>query len=521
MNQTRFSNAAKSGPAQKTVKLIATSLVVAAIFGGGYFYRGHPLVSDVYATTNAVATQTAPAAPAPENATGTPPQTVGRNLSTLPDFADLAASEGPAVVNISVSGTIKSGEDEAEGPSINGMPQLDPNDPFYELFRHFQMPPQQRGSTPVQALGSGFILNSNGVILTNAHVVADADEVVVKLTDKREFKARVIGLDKPADVAVLKIDAHNLPTVKIGNPEKVRVGEWVVAIGSPFGFENTVTAGIVSAKSRSLPDENYVPFLQTDVPINPGNSGGPLFNLNGEVIGINSQIFSRSGGYQGLSFAIPIDVAMKVEQQLYDHGKVSRGRLGVGIQTVTQDLANSFGLANPAGALVSSVEKDSPAEKAGIAPGDVILKFNGKSIDRSEQLPPLVADVTPGAAATVEVWHNGKAREVTVHVAAMKSAETRANADAPAKGKLGLAVRPLTDDEQKQADVAQGVIVQNVTDGPAAKAGIHSGDIILAVNGETIATPEQLRALVDKYHKNLALLVMRGDRKLFVPITIG
>ena len=407
-------------------------IAVTALLGGVYAVHGKSPIGEAWCATK-------DAAPA---ASPTPAPDVARRQVALPDFAEIVAQQGPAVVNISVNGSVKTG--------AGGMPQMDPDDPFYEFFRRFQGP-APRGNMPIHGQGSGFIVSADGVVLTNAHVVADADEVTVKLTDKREFKAKVLGLDKPSDVAVLKIDAKDLPTVKIGSSENARVGEWVVAIGSPFGFENSVTAGIVSAKSRSLPDEGYVPFLQTDVAINPGNSGGPLFNMNGEVIGINSQIYSRSGGYQGLSFAIPIDVAMKVERQLLEHGKVSRGRIGVMIQELSQDLAESFGLDKPRGALVSSVEKGSPAEKAGIEPGDVILKFNGKAIVRSGELPPLVSEQAPGSTATLEVWRQGKSREVTLKLGEVDVVVAQGKSAKAGGGKLGLAVRPLTDDERRGA----------------------------------------------------------------------
>ncbi len=482
----------------KPIKVAGMAAVCAAMFGAGYYFQNHSPIGAAHAIPNPVA-----AAPAM------------RFGNALPDFSSIVAEQGQAVVNISVTGTVKTAH-----RVMRGFPQLDPDDPFFDFFRHFQ-PQVPEGGEPIQAMGSGFIVSPDGTVLTNAHVVADADEVTVKLTDKREFKAKVVGIDKPSDVAVLKIDAKNLPSVRIGEPQNVKVGEWVVAIGSPFGFENSVTAGIVSAKSRSLPDEGYVPFLQTDVAINPGNSGGPLFNMNGEVIGINSQIYSRSGGYQGLSFAIPIDVAMKVEHQLLDHGKVSRGRLGVMIQPVDQQLAQSFGLSKPAGALVSSVEKGSPAEKAGIEPGDVITRFNGTAIAQSAELPPLVADTVPGSTAKLEVWHNGKSHEVSLRVGEMKSEQAKAESDEPSKVKLGLAVRPLTDEEEREANISTGLVVENVSAGPAAKAGISPGDVILSVNGERVESVQNLRSLVDKHQKHLALLIMRGDSKRFVTVPIG
>ena len=473
-------------------------IIVGAAMAAGYAAHAyHVPVSEAQAISHEAAALSEPAR---------------RATVTLPDFAEIAAQQGSAVVNISVSAKVRTG--------FSRFPQVDPNDPFYEFFRRFQ-PPAPHGAVPARELGSGFIVSSDGVILTNAHVVADADEVTVKLTDKREFKAKVAGLDKLSDVAVLKIDAKDLPTVKIGDPQSARVGDWVIAIGSPFGFENTVTAGIISAKSRSLPDEGYVPFLQTDVAVNPGNSGGPLFNANGEVIGINSQIYSRSGGYQGLSFAIPIDVAMKVERQLLDHGKVSRGRLGVMIQEVNQQLADTFGLDKPAGALVSSVEKGSPAEKAGIEPGDVILKFNGKNIERSSDLPPLVSEQTPGAVAKLELWHKGKSKEISMSVGEMKSAGLKGKVDEEDSGRLGLAVRPLTPEERRKIDVDEGLLVEEVEDGPAAKAGIRPGDVILAVNGEKIASVEQLSSSLAKRDKRVALLILRGDNKMFVPVNLG
>ncbi|MBM4201724.1 MAG: Do family serine endopeptidase, partial [Gammaproteobacteria bacterium] len=414
---------------------------------------------------------------------------------------------------ISVSGMAQV---RADGPSPFGG-----EDPFSEFFRRFQPPIPQGDAPQAKGMGSGFVIRPDGLILTNAHVVDGASEVTVKLTDKREFPAKIIGIDKPTDLALLKIDAKDLRAVKLGNPEHTGVGDWVVAIGSPFGFENTVTAGIVSAKSRSLPEEGYVPFLQTDVAVNPGNSGGPLFNLQGEVIGINSQIYSRTGGYQGLSFAIPIDVALKVEQQLVEHGKVRRGKLGIGIQDVNQALADSFGMERPAGALVVSVQTDGPGARAGIEPGDVITRLDGRPIQSSAELPPLVADLKPGSEGRLTIWRNGASRELAVRVGALEELADAAEpaAEAP-KGRLGLAVRPLTPEETQHAEVPGGLVVEQVA-GPAAKAGVRRGDVVLAVNGQAVRDAEQLRALTERAGKYLALLVQRGEARLFVPLELG
>lgn len=479
----------------KLTHWVSVPLAVAALFGAGYWMKGYTLVNHAQATAPVSAkTMTAPSA-----------------YITLPNFASIASTQGAAVVNISVSGTVKTA----------GIPGMDPSDPMFELFRRFQ-PNMPQTETPMNGLGSGFIVKSDGVILTNAHVVDKADVVTVKLSDKREFQAKVVGLDKLTDVAVLKIDAKDLPTVRIGSTKSSNVGDWVVAIGSPFGFDNTVTAGIISAKSRALPDEGYVPFLQTDVAINPGNSGGPLFNLNGEVIGINSQIYSRSGGYQGLSFAIPIDVAMGIEQQLLEKGKVSRGRLGIGVQAINQDLASSFGLQAPNGALVSNVEKNGPADKAGLEPGDVILKFNGQSIDRSSDLPPMVGSIKPGSTVSVEVWRNKQLKKLTVRIDEMQTAQVDPAASMDSKqARLGVSVRPLTSQELAQTQLKQGLLVEEVGKGPAANAGIQPGDVILAVNGDQVKSVSQLQDKLTQNSKNVALLVMRGDSKLYVPVKIG
>jgi serine protease Do len=431
----------------------------------------------------------------------------------LPDFSELVESEGPAVVNISTTT-----QRTAAGP--RELP-FKPGDPMYEFFRRFQIPLPDAQPTPRQGVGSGFIITPDGYILTNAHVVADASEVTVRLTEKREFKAKVIGADRRTDVAVIKIEATGLPAVKIGDSSKLRVGQWVAAIGSPFGLENTVTAGIVSAKHRALPSENYVPFIQTDVAVNPGNSGGPLFNMAGEVVGINSQIYSRTGGYMGLSFAIPIDAAMKIKDDLVKYGKVNRGRIGVTIQGVNKDLADSFGLAKPQGALVAAVEPGSPADKAGLKAGDVILSVDGKAIDQSIELPRIVGETRPGTVLGMKVWRRGATRDVRVTVGEMPGEKVAAAAGEEVKpAKLGVVVRPLSPEERKSRGIDGGVVVEQV-DGPAARAGIQPGDVILAFGDQKVETAEQLRKLVDKSKGSVAVLVKRDEATIYVPVRIG
>jgi len=342
----------------------------------------------------------------------------------------------------------------------------------------------------------------------------------VRMTDRREYTAKVIGVDARSDIAVIKINAKELPVVKIGDSRGLKVGEWVLAIGAPFGFENSATAGIVSAKGRTL-DSGYVPFIQTDVPINPGNSGGPLFNMRGEVVGINSQIYSRSGGYQGVSFSIPIDVAMQVSSQLQATGHVTRGKIGVTIQRVTQGLSDSFGLPQPEGALVSSVEKGGPAEKAGIEPGDVILKLNGTPLNSSDELPVLVAGITPGTAVNLQIWRNHAARDISVTLGALEDKRTAANAGPrESGGKLGLAVRPLSPEEQRQGNLKGGLVVERAS-GPAADAGIQQGDVVLAANGAAVTSAEDLKSAVEKSRGHIALLIQRGDARIFVPVRVG
>ena len=432
----------------------------------------------------------------------------------LPDFIDLVEKQGSTVVNISTTQSVRN-------PLLPQIPNLQEDDPFYEFFRRFIPQPGQPREFQSQSLGSGFIISADGYILTNAHVVDAADEVTVKLNDKREFKAKVIGADRRTDIALIKIDASGLPAVRFGDPGKLRVGEWVLAIGSPFGFENTVTAGIVSAKGRSLPQENYVPFIQTDVAVNPGNSGGPLFNLRGEVVGINSQIYSRTGGFMGLSFAIPIDVANDIAQQLRTSGRVTRGRIGVVIQPLTKELVESFGLARAQGALVNSIEKGGPAYKAGVEPGDVILRFDGKVVNSSEDLPRIVGVTKPGTRVTMQIWRNKAARDVQVVVAEMQDDRAARQAPAAAPSQYGLTLSELSDTQRSELKVAGGVLVENAQ-GAAARAGVRRGDVILAINNQDVKSVEQFNQMIGQFDKGriVAMLIRRGTNSLYIPFRI-
>jgi serine protease Do len=442
----------------------------------------------------------------------------------LPDFTRLVEEQGTAVVNISTT-------QAARRATVPQIPNIE-DEEVLEFFRRF-IPRQQPGPgtrPESRSLGSGFIISADGYILTNAHVIDSADEITVKLTDKREFKAKVIGADKRTDVALIKIEAAGLPSVRLGDPARLKVGEWVVAIGSPFGFESTVTAGIVSAKGRSLPQENFVPFIQTDVAINPGNSGGPLFNMRGEVVGVNSQIYSRTGGFMGLSFAIPIDVALDIQKQLRDKGRVSRGRIGVVIQEVTKDLALSFGLDRPRGALVNSVEKGSPADKAGIEATDIITRFDGKPVESSGDLPRIVGATRPGASTQVEVWRKGTARTLQLTVGELQEERVAAR-DAPrerkpaelAANRLGIAVSELSAEQKRDMRLGQGLVVVDVR--PDAKADVRRGDVILKMvhNGQhtELKTSEQFNKLLAGLDKNavITLQVRRGENTAFVTVT--
>lgn len=436
----------------------------------------------------------------------------------LPDFTELVEKQGAAVVNISSTQKMQIQQ---------GLPNLPENDPFYDFFRRFAPPNQQEQES--QSLGSGFIISADGYIMTNAHVVDHADKITIRLTDKREFSAKVIGADKRTDVALLKIDASGLPKISIGDPSKLKVGAWVVAIGSPFGFDSSVTAGIVSAKGRSLPQDNFVPFIQTDVAINPGNSGGPLFNMNGEVVGINSQIYTRSGGSMGLSFSIPIDVATQVAEQLRNTGKVTRGRIGVTIQELTRELAESFGLTQANGALIVSVEKGGAADKAGIEVSDVILKFDGKVVTNSSDLPRIVAAIKPGSSVSVELWRKGAAQSLNVLVAKMPEEVKLAansgklNEDAGQNiAKLGLSLSELSRPQLQELQLASGLLVLEVKGAAARAAGLQRGDVILAIGNLPLRSLKQLNELLKPIAvgRNVALLIKRGESTSYVAIKL-
>ena len=440
-------------------------------------------------------------------------------VTGLPDFTGLVAQNGAAVVNIAVV--------EKAQKSVNG---ADGDDPLSQFFRRFQQPGQGGGQLPQQVpsrgIGSGFIISSDGYVLTNAHVVADASEVTVKLTDRREFPAKVIGVDKRSDVALIKIPATNLPSVHFGDSTHLQPGQWAIAIGSPFGFENSVTAGVISATGRPLPDDNgqsYVTYIQTDAAVNPGNSGGPLFNIDGQVIGINSQIYSRTGGYMGMSFALPIDMALAVKDQLLKSGKVARSRIGVSVQEINQQLAKSFGLDAPHGALVSTVEPQSPGDKAGLKPGDVITSVNGHNIDHSYDLPAVISQLAPGTQARLGIWHDKKAAEVSVKTVMLEDTPAQAarnNGSEDGGGKIGLSVRPLEPSEQSELHTKGRLLVQDVS-GPALAAGLQAGDVVLGVNGANVATVADLKREVARAGHSVALLIQREDAQIYIPVDVG
>jgi len=444
----------------------------------------------------------------------------------LPDFTGLVEQHSPAVVNISTSQKIA----RREGPKLE-MPDLPEGSPFGDLFRHFfgegggpEIPEHETTS-----LGSGLIVSKDGYIVTNAHVIKDADEIIVRLSDRRQLVAEVVGADPRSDVALLRVEADDLPVVTIGNSEELKVGEWVLAIGSPFGFDYSVTAGIVSALGRNLPRENYVPFIQTDVAINPGNSGGPLFNLDGEVVGVNSQIYSRTGGFMGLSFAIPINVVMNVADQLKTKGKVSRGWLGVLIQDVTRELAEAFGMTRPQGALVSKVLEESPAAAAGFKSGDVIVRYNGREVADSASLPPLVGQTPVGKQADVVVIRDGAERTLKVTIGELPDDEALAKATQPepatvSEKRLGIKVTPVPDALRESLELAEGgVLVEEIEAGAAARAGVRQGDVIVMLNQQAVTDPDQFTRLVEELPegKSVALRIQRQNGPLWLALKLG
>jgi len=498
------------------LKKVTYALIAAGVGAG---------VATGYSHFDARALSSAQAATAPAGVSA--PAVAASAAANLPDFSALVERAGPSVVNISVVSSGKKGrqatpdsDDEEDDDDQGGIPP--------EFFKRFGIPnmpgvpggrmqpqPQMRG------LGSGFIVSPDGYIVTNAHVVDGASEVTVKLTDRREFTAKVIGTDKRTDIALIKIDATNLQALDLNANPAIKRGEWVIAIGSPFGFESSVSAGVISGVHRALPNGQMVPFIQTDVAVNPGNSGGPLLNAAGQVVGVNSQIYSRSGGYMGLSFAIPADIAAKVADQLKTTGKVAHGRLGVGIQGIDQTLAQSFGLKDSGGALIGSVEKNSPAEKAGFKPGDVIRSIDGVAMVDSTDVTSRIGNAAPGTKLSVGVWRDGKAETLSATVGALddgKVAKADVDSNEP-KGKLGVAVRPLSPEEQKSSGKA-GLVVEK-SGGAAAKAGVHPGDLIVGVGSAKVTTVDELRAQVDKAGKTAALLIEREGRQIYVPVKVS
>ena len=457
------------------------------------------------AAAAAVAPQSVPLASPASSAS---PERIVATSSTAPSYRDIVKTSGPAVVAIMVQGTREAGG----GRTPDGLP---------EFFRGRPGPRNAPdGGAPAGGQGSGFIVSGDGLILTNAHVVGNAREVTVKLSDRREYRAKVLGSDTATDVAVLKVDAKNLPVVALGKERDLQVGDSVLAIGAPFGLEQSVTQGIVSAKGRSLPGEGHVPFIQTDAAVNPGNSGGPLFDANGRVVGINSQIYSRSGGFQGLAFAIPIDVAMRVKDQIVAHGKVEHARLGVQLQDLNPALATSFGLQAPDGALVSGVTRGSAADKATLKPGDVITRIDGEPVRTGSDVASRVGMATPGQAVKLTVWRDKGSRDIEVTLGKADAAPVAAAGAEPPSGSLGLAVRPLSPDEKRRSGLENGLVVQEAA-GPAARAGVRAGDVVVALNGQPIDSVEAVRAVLAGKPKQVAVLIQRDDEQLFVPIELG
>jgi serine protease Do len=494
----------------RIVKPLAAALLAAGLLSTGTagawglldYFRDKP---------QATAALPAAAAPAAAAVATVAPVPAG----AAPNFRAIVQANAPAVVGVTVEGSRK-----VAGQEMPGLP----DDPFFQFFRGMPGWPRgqgPQGSQPFRGQGSGFIVGADGVVLTNAHVVRDAKEVTVKLSDRREFRAKVLGSDPVTDVAVLKLDARDLPTVALGDPRQLEVGDYVLAIGAPYGLEQSATQGIVSAKGRSLPGDSFVPFIQTDAAVNPGNSGGPLFDANGRVIGINAQIYSQSGGFQGLAFAIPIDVALRVKDQIVQHGRVDHARMGVTLQDLTQPLAESFGLPRPDGALVASVAGGSAAEKAALKPGDVITQIDGQPVRTAGDVSARVGAALPGDKLRLSVWRGKAARDVQVTLG--KAGNDVAAGDAADEGQpgsLGLAVRPLSPGEKRQIDADHGLLVQQVS-GAAARAGVRPGDIVLALNGQPVTGVEQIRRALEAKPKHVALLIQRDDQRIFVPVNLG
>jgi len=492
--------------------------IVAALAGAGLLVTGlaayTPSRAGILGLFDAKSPVAAAAATNP-TAMAAPGATAKIQPLQAPNYRAIVQNWGPAVVGVTVEGTRHVDADEmAENQ----------NDPFFQFFRGlpgFQQRMPRSGDMPFRGQGSGFIISSDGTILTNAHVVRDAREVTVKLADRRELKARVLGVDQATDVAVLRVKAEKLPTVQFSDPKSLQVGDYVLAIGAPFGFEQTVTAGIVSAKGRSLPGDTYVPFIQTDAAVNPGNSGGPLFDADGNVIGINAQIYSQTGGYQGLAFAIPIDVALHAKDQIVATGHASHARLGVMVQDIDQALADSFGLARPDGALVSSVEPDSAAAKAGLKAGDVITQIGSTPVKRAGDLSSELGMNAPGTKVTLKIWRDKSARDIDVALAgASVEKSAAANESGQENGRIGLALHALTREEKAAAEVDHGLMVEDVA-GPAARAGIQPGDVLLGINGQPARSVEQVRSIVGAHPKSVALLIDRNGQKIFVPVRLG
>ncbi len=455
-----------------------------------------------------------------------PPLVPVLNAQGTPNYRAIVKEFGPAVVGVTVAGMHKAGAEEQQG----GLPPGMEDDPFFKFFKGMPGMQQPRGrqggqggQVPFRGMGSGFIISSDGLILTNAHVVREAKDVTVKLSDRREFTAKVLGSDPTTDIAVLKVNATNLPTVRIGDTRQIEVGDPVLAIGAPYGLEQTATSGIVSAKGRSLPGDNtVVPFIQTDAAVNPGNSGGPLFDGSGQVVGINAQIYSQSGGFQGLSFSIPINVAMRVKDQIVATGKATHARLGVTIQDLNQGLADSFGMKRPDGALVASIADGSAAAAAGLKPGDVITEVNGQPVVRSGELSSQIGLAAPGEKVVLKVWRDHSFRDIQAKLGgAAGDAEQLADAGGNVRpGQLGLGMRPLTRDEHRDSKIEQGLVVENVA-GPAERAGIQPGDVLLAINGRPVDSVDQVKQVLQSKPKNVALLVQRDGNKIFVPVDLG